>query len=88
MRFTHDPNANLDYTIDWSRYLVSGETISVSSWVVPAGVTKGSDTINSPLTTVWISGGTAGTSYSITNRITTSAGRIDDRTFTLICTEK
>jgi hypothetical protein len=79
----HDPNAVLDYTIDWSDWLPSGDTILSSSWSVPAGLTEDSSSNTSTTATVWISGGTAGTNYRITNHITTTEGRQDDRTIPL-----
>ena len=83
MAFVKDPNAVLDYTVDWSSWLVSGDTISVSVWVVPAGITKDSDTSNTTEATVWLSGGTVGLSYRLTNRITTTDGRTDERSLTV-----
>jgi hypothetical protein len=77
--FMKDPDAKLDYKIDWSDWL-DGDTISASTWTVPAGLTKVSDTFSNTTATIWLSGGTAGLHYEVTNRITTGAGRIDDRT--------
>lgn len=88
MRVTHDPDATLDYTVDWSAWLADDETISESAWVVPTGLTAGVDSHDDTTAWVWISGGTADTDYTLTNRVTTSAGRTDDRSITLICRER
>ena len=80
MTFTKDPNAVLDYTIDWTRWL-AGDQIATSEWLVPAGLAKMADSKTASSATVWLSGGTAGQSYTVTNRITTSAGRTEDRSF-------
>lgn len=78
-----DPDAALDYGCDWSDWLDDGETISESTWVLPDGLTSGegaqAPSNTDTATVVWLSGGTAGRAYSVTNRITTSAGRTDDR---------
>jgi hypothetical protein len=81
--FTKDPDAVLDYRVDWSQWLAAGETITVSTWVVPAGITKNSDSLAGSAATVWLSGGMAGTTYRVTNRITTNQGRTDDRSMTI-----
>lgn len=64
----------LDYTFDWytNGWLESGETISTSSWTVAAGITKDSDSNTTTTTTIWVSGGTSGQTYKLTNTITTS----------------
>ena len=80
MTFAKDPNAVLDYTIDWTRWLASDQ-IATSQWLVPVGLTKMADSKTASSATVWLSGGTAGQSYTVTNRITTSAGRTEDRSF-------
>ena len=65
---------------------LQGATISTSTWSVPSGITKDSDNKNgvsigavdyavNTVTTIWLSGGTAGTVYTLTNTITTSDGR-------------
>ncbi len=76
--FTKDPSAVLDYMIDWSRWL-KGDTIQTSQWTVPAGLALVSQTNTTTTTTVWLSGGTAGQTYTVTNRITTASGRTDER---------
>ncbi len=81
--FVKDPNAILDYAVDWAEYLAGVDTILTSVWIVPAGVTQASATNTSTRAVVWLSGGTAGTSYPVTNRITTAGGRTDDRTMIL-----
>jgi hypothetical protein len=85
--FYKDPDAVLDYQIDWSTWLGS-DTISTSAWTVQSGLTKGSDSKTDTTTTVWLSGGTAGQTYRVTNRIVTAGGRTDDRTFWVVVDEK
>lgn len=87
-RFTKDPDAVLDYKIDWSRWLPEGDTVSASSWDAASGVTVDSSTFDDTSTTVWLSGGTEGTSYTVTNHIVTEGGREDDRTITIAVKEQ
>lgn len=99
MRFTKDPDAVLDYKFDWANttnggstpdWLASGETISTRTVTVEAGLTKDSDSLTDSATsvTIWLSGGTAGESYTVHCRIVTSAGRTDDRTVTIEVVER
>lgn len=76
---TKDPDAVLDYQIDWSSWL-DGDTIATSTWKVPSGIIKDSDTNDDTTATIWLSGGTAGESYEVTNSIVTAGGRENDRT--------
>lgn len=77
-QFEKDPDAILDYTVDWSRWLGT-DTIATSQWTVPTGLTEVTATNTPTSATVWLSGGTAGQAYTVTNRITTSGGRTDER---------
>lgn len=79
--FIKDPDAIIDYGFDWEEedYLASGETISTSTWEVPSDLTEESSSNNDTQTTVWISGGTDGEDYYITNEIVTSASRTEQR---------
>ena len=83
-----DPQAKLDYAVDWTAWLAAGETITTSTWTVPAGLTKVSDGAVDGKATVWLSGGTVGTRYAVTNHIITSQGREDERTLTILITDK
>lgn len=88
MIYNKDPDAVLDYSVDWAAWL-GADTIATSTWpVVPAGITKDSDTNDTTSATIWLSGGTAGQTYQITNRIVTAGGRTDDRTITIQIVEK
>ncbi len=73
-----DPDEVLDYQIDWSERLGT-DTISTSTWEVPAGIVEDDQEYTSTATTLWLSGGTLSTRYTITNRITTAAGRTMDQ---------
>jgi hypothetical protein len=86
--FTKDPNAVLDYQVDWSSWLANGETISTSSFTVEAGLTKDSESNTTSSGTVWLSGGVEGTRYRITHRITTNQARTDDRSFMVRVTNR
>lgn len=82
--FRKDPDSVLDYGIDWSDWLASGETISTSTWTVPTGITEDSDLNGDESTLIWLSGGTAGTTYTLANKIVTSDGRTVERTIEII----
>jgi hypothetical protein len=64
-----DAAAVLDYSIDWSQWL-AGDTIAASSWTCDQGITgvpvSGPDTTK---TSIWLSGGTMGQTYKISNSI-------------------
>lgn len=86
--FVKDPDATLDYTINWANWL-EGDEISTSVWTVETGLTEPRPPVmDTSSTTVWLSGGTVGVAYSVQNRISTVAGRIDDRTLTISIEEK
>lgn len=83
-----DPDERVDYGIDW-RFRDDDEIVS-SAWTVQTGLTKVADPVTgivdpftSTRTTVWVTGGTAGSSYTALNRITTLKGRIRDKTITI-----
>lgn len=86
--YTKDPQAVLDYSLDWSLWLSDLEAITVAAWSVPAGLTKDSETLDSAIATVWVSGGTAGVDYTITCTVTTDQGRTDQRSLLLRCRDR
>lgn len=79
-----DPNADLDYQIDWTAWLAE-DTIATSSWAVPAGsgLTVHDDSIGTGnlKTVAWLAGGVvANVPWPVVNSIVTAAGRHEDRT--------
>ena len=102
-KFIKDPNAKLDYAIDWTEWLrpFSDTLASATATVSPSGglMISGSSTVpgtfsnsvqvtltvSQYIVTLWAKDGVAGSSYDVTVRVTTSAGRIDDRTITITC---
>lgn len=79
-----DPDEVKDYSLDWSALLVD-DTISTSTWTLAsgAGLTIGSNSNTDTLSTVWLSGGTAGVNYELLNRVVTTGGRTYDQTVKL-----
>ena len=81
-----DPNSDLDWEIDWSDILDPGDTIQASAWFISHApdnalvINKYPDTNTVDTATVWLSGGTDGKDYQVTNRITTVNNRVVDRT--------
>lgn len=73
----------LDYSLDYTDVL-SSETISSSTWAVaPSTITISSSSNTTTATTVWLSGGTAGQVYTVTNTVVTSGGRTFQRSITV-----
>ena len=81
--FTKDPAAMLDYQWDWSAWLAEGETIVEHAVTVSTGLTLASTTATDSAVTAWISGGTADRVATATCQITTSSGRVDERSIHL-----
>ena len=94
-QFLKDPDAVIDYTIDWSEnYLAATEQVNDSNWSVsPEGAVNDMtvDTVmpvTSGVATAFVTGGIAGKIYQLTNRITTDQGRTDERSITIRIEEK
>ena len=75
----HDPNASDIYRWNWLDWL-DGETISAQSIVADAGITAALVTQGSTYVDIRVSGGVVGVTYGVTSRVTSSSGRIQDRT--------
>jgi hypothetical protein len=86
--YDKDPAANLDYGFNLANWLVGGDTVAVSSWIVPAGLTAGVVGFSPTATLIWLSGGTAGMWYEVTNHFRTVAGREDERTMIIKVRER
>ena len=88
--YDHDPDAFLDYHVDWSDWLPPGDTVAGVLHVVADGVDVALSSYTGPVTYAWVSlsAPVPGQKYNITHRVTTTQGRIDDRTQTLKCIER
>lgn len=86
-----DPQAKLDYAIDWTAWLQASETITTSTWTAPTGITKmvtPAESVVGGKATVWLQGGTVGQSYAVVNHIITSQGREDERTLLILISDR
>ncbi|MES0071927.1 hypothetical protein [Mesorhizobium sp. M0058] len=80
-----DPDAIRDFGIDWTPDLPDDVTITASTWLLDGAawvgggdLVKVGSSFTGTNTTVRISGGVAGTTYLVTNRIVMSDGEEDD----------
>lgn len=89
MAYIRDPDSNLDFGVDWSRWLGNGETITAQTVVsddaslIVSNVTQAAGVVE-----FWLTGGTVGSAARCTCHITTSGGRSDDRTLTIKTVER
>lgn len=79
---TKDPNAVLDYVVDYTDWLATANDTIASVACTPSGVTVNTSSVapGGKKVVIWVAGGVAGSTASVTARITTVGGRIDDRT--------
>lgn len=76
-----DTDEKLDYSLDWTDRL-DGDTISASDWDISGAdsalveVVSPAPSFTATATAVWFSGGTNKLTYTVTNTVTTLAGRI------------
>lgn len=89
--FLKDDDELVDYAFVWGNPQtesgpLQGDTITASSWTVtPVDLVKVSDTFGTYWTKIWVQGGTHGTQYILNNKITTTDGRILERSIKLLC---
>ncbi len=69
-----DPEAVEVYGIDWTKHMISGDSIATSQWTAPTGITIADQSFAGLTAKVKVSGGTRAQSYLVTNRITTTPG--------------
>lgn len=78
------PSDQLDYDIDFERWLSDGDAILDASAVAdPAGVTVDRVQVFGVIVKVWLSGGVAGASHRISVMVTTEQGRTKEVSFNL-----
>lgn len=85
--FVKDPDSRLNYGFDWSDYL-GDLPITQSTWELNGDATVSNDGEavggeTNQQTEIWLTGGSAGSTVWITNRVTAGTGGgqiIDDRT--------
>jgi hypothetical protein len=89
-----DPDAVLDYSFDWSAYLLAGGADTIASATVTCETGKGlvvnstDPTFPAGVVTGWCSGGTVGQTVGITCQIVTALGRTDDRTLYVVIKQR
>lgn len=78
-----DPNELKDYEFDWSAQLKTGETVvsQVVSFVDAAGTANPTNSLVTPFSRVWLSGGVSGQRAVFTIQATTSGGRTLEQAF-------
>ena len=83
--YQQGPSDFLDYPFDWSRFLPAGDSITSSTWSTsPAGLSTSLPAIvGASMTAVWVTGGSPGSTYTLTNNVVTAAGRAADRSIVL-----
>lgn len=78
------PNGVANIGFNYSAWLTpQSDTILSSTWTADTGITLGAAGFTTTATTTWVSGGTAGVAYTLTNKITTVGGRVEERSFTI-----
>lgn len=85
-----DPQASLDYSIDWVDWLadVPGDSIANLYVTKSDGVSVSAQAIRGTVTAVVVKGGEVGVWETITVRVSTAQGRLDERTIKLLITER
>jgi hypothetical protein len=82
-----DPEATLDYSVDWGSEYLSGDALAESGWTVSpiedGGLTVVGGQFDLLIATVQVGGGVAGRLYRLTNHVVTGEGREDSRSIML-----
>ncbi len=90
--FLKDPDAVLEYAVDWAAALDGGVSLLASDWrvepVEAGGVEIVSGQIAGEVALARLGGGVAGHVYRVENRVTLSDGTLDERSLVLRVEER
>jgi len=82
-----DPDAVLDYAIDWGAEYLGDDLLAESAWTVipdePGGISIVGSTFDAKVATVKAGGGAPGKLYRLENNVVLQSGRIDSRSIVL-----
>lgn len=82
-----DPEALLDYSVDWGADYLTGDVLTESSWTVSPAEEGGASIVSGRfdllVSTVQVGGGRPGRIYRLTNHVVTGEGREDSRSIML-----
>ncbi len=82
-----DPQASLDYAVDWGAEYLTGDSVSESSWQVTpveiGGLSIMASSFDERVANVTAAGGVAGHVYQLTNHVTLESGLSDSRSIVL-----
>lgn len=85
--FLKDPQAIVDYRVDWTAALGGEVSLTASVWEVrpvePGGVALVESSLEGSLATARVAGGLPGHSYAVGNTVTLSDGSVDERSLLL-----
>ncbi len=85
--YLKDPQARIDYAIDWGTHWLDGQVIAQSEWSVlpdaPGGISIAAQSNDLQRAAATLTGGVPGAVYRITNRITLTDGQIEERSISL-----
>lgn len=78
-----DPEASLDYAVDWGAEYLTGETLAQSDWQVTpveiGGIGISANRFDQTVASATAAGGVAGHVYQLINHVVLSSGLTDSR---------
>jgi hypothetical protein len=78
-----DPEAAVDYAVDWGSQYLTGDTLAQSDWKVTpveiGGISVAASRFDTTVASVTAAGGVAGHLYQLTNHVVLSTGKTDRR---------
>jgi hypothetical protein len=90
--YLKDPQAQVNYRIDWGAHYLGEQLLMTSDWQVSpqedGGLTIIDQGREDQRTSVAVSGGIAGHRYRLTNRVTLSSGESDERSISFQIEER
>ena len=86
--FNKQPAEVLDYDIDLTEWIASGDTVTGTTVSADAGLTVTVSNGTTTIPKIWCSSGTDGTTYKVTVTITTDGGRTKEVDFKIAVREE
>lgn len=81
--FVKDPDSRIDYRVDWGAAYLGDALITASTWSVSpeqaGGLAVAATSHDGRSASATLTGGVAGATYALVNRVTLSNGEIDER---------